>query len=162
MKWFILFACFFSFSAYAKIRQIKIDPGLQIKFEDKEWNYHYIKALSSITPHIFESKSKNEIKVVIQKEAHTDSGFGNSNLVQKKCGEADNFYRNSKQGSAKSFKIKNSTVCLIQFIKSDKNNYQIIYPIHFHKSGYELLSFAWQSKDTNSVDEVSSLVRENL
>ena len=86
--------CFLSFSVYAEIRQIKIDPSLQIKFEDKEWNYQYIKALSSITPHIFESKTKSEIRVVIQKETHTDVNSG-INLVQKRCGETNKFYKSS-------------------------------------------------------------------
>ena len=163
MKWFFLITYIFSISTHAEIKKIKIDPGIQIKFDDKNWNYQYIKILSNISPYIFESKSKNDIKVIVQKETHADnSGYKNQNLVQKKCLEADAFYKNSGNGSAKSMKIKNSDVCLIQITKSEKMSFQIIYPIQFNKSTYDLLSFSWQSKDLNSVEVVSSLVRENL
>lgn len=153
---------FFSISAQAEIRKIKIDPKLQIKFNDKEWNYQFIQVLSTISPHIFESKTNSEVKVVIQKETHTDASSNKNNLVQKKCEEADKFYKQTGQGFAKNIKIKTQNVCLIQFAKSEKTNYQIIYPVQFNKSGYELLSFAWQSKNSETVKEVSSLVSENL
>lgn len=158
----ILVALFLSQNLMAGIQSVKLDADLKLRFDDASWNYQYIKVLSTVTPHILENKKDKNLRVIIQKETHSEVVKDKKKLVVKKCEEANSFYRGSGQGSAKSIQIKNTAVCLIEHNRKDKNSYQIIYPKHFSKNTYDLMSFAWQAEDNKSLAEVSQLVGENL
>ncbi|NOT77624.1 MAG: hypothetical protein HOP07_01325 [Bacteriovoracaceae bacterium] len=149
-------------TAFAGIQSVKLGSDLKLNFDDTSWNYQYVKVLSTVTPHILENKKDKNLRVIIQKETHSEMVKDKKTLVTKKCEEANKFYRDSKQGSAKSIQIKNTSVCFIENNKKDKNSYQIIYPKHFSKSTYDLMSFAWQASDDKNLKEVSLLVGENL
>lgn len=149
-------------SAFADIQSVKLESGLKLNFDDRSWNYQYIKALSTVTPHILENKKDKSLRVIIQKETHNEVVKDKKSLVVKKCEEANKFYRDSKQGSAKSLQIKNTSVCLIEHNKREKKSYQIIYPKYFSKNSYDLMSFAWQASDDKNLSEVTQLVGENL
>lgn len=149
-------------TAFADIQSVKLESDLKLNFDDTSWNYHYVKVLSTVTPHILENKKDKNLRVIIQKETHSEIVKDKKSLVTNKCEEVNKFYRDSKQGSAKSIQIKNTSVCYIEHNKKDKNSYQIIYPKQFSKSTYDLMSFAWQAIDDKGLKEVSLLVGENL
>lgn len=163
MNFSFLFALvLLSQNLFAGIQSVKLESNLKLKFDDSVWRYQYVKALSSVTPHILENKNQKDLKVIIQKETHSESVKDRKTLVAKKCEEANKFYRSSNQGSAKSLQIKNKTVCLIEQMKPGKSSYQIIYPVHFSKNTYDLMSFAWHGTDEKNLKEVTQLVGENL
>lgn len=159
-----LFVCLLSSTSLrADIVKINIDSGLYLKVNSDQWNYQYVKAMKAITPHIVESKSRKDLKVIIQKETHTDHVGDKKTFVAEKCKVANKFYQDSKQGSAKSMQIKNTDVCLIKMSKSNnEDSFQIIYPVKFTKNAYELMSFAWKVKGRSALEEVSKLVGDNL
>ena len=160
---FIIFSLFFySTIVLAEIQNVKIEPGIQLKFNDNDWKYQYVKELSSVTPHFLESKLDKDFKVIIQKETHSESFIDKKNLITQRCAEANKFYQDSKQGFAKSIQIKNKSVCFIQLKRADKNSYQIVYPARFNKNSYDLLSYAWQDVSDKKLEKVSKLVGENL
>lgn len=160
---FALFFCLFiSQTLKAEIVKINLEPGIFLKVNSAEWTYQYIKALSSVTPHIVESKTNKDLKVIVQKETHAEAVANKKLLVVEKCKAANKFYQESKQGSAKNIQIKNKDVCLIQMTKNDQNNFQIIYPVRFSKNTYDLMSFGWKGKGESSISEVSRLVGDNL
>ncbi len=157
----MLFLLALTYSVRAEIKTVKYEQGLSQKFSDQNWQYQYIKELRSITPHIFENKKDKELKVVVQKETHQESHYKKQSLVSDKCAAANKFYKESMQGSAQNMKIKGQDVCLIKMVKKDKNSYQIIYPVHFAKGSYDLISFAWYG-DEGKLEAVKELVGENL
>jgi len=161
---FVLFVCLLSSASLkADIVKINIDSGLYLKVNSDQWNYQYVKAMKAITPHIVESKNRKDLKVIIQKETHTDQVRNKKTFVAEKCKAANQFYQDSKQGSAKSIQIKNTDVCLIKMSRNNsEDSFQIIYPVKFNKNAYELMSFAWKVKGSSALDEVSKLVGDNL
>jgi hypothetical protein len=162
MKFIILCLLIFSTLAMADVQSVKFEKGIQLKFNDKEWKYQYVKALSIVTPHLFENISNKDLKVIVQKETHADKVGDKKTFIENKCKDANKFYQNSKQGSAKSLQIKDKEVCFITMNKKDKNSYQIVYPIQFNKDSYELISFAWNDGDEKYLQSVSGLVGDNL
>lgn len=161
---FVLFVCLLSSATLkADIVKINIDSGLYLKVNSDQWNYQYVKAMKAITPHIVENKSRKDLKVIVQKETHTDGVGDKKTFVAEKCKAANKFYQDSKQGSAKDIKIKGTDVCLIHMPKANsEDSFQIIYPVRFSKNSYELMSFAWKEKGKSALDEVSKLVGDNL
>lgn len=159
---FILSLFFVSQQTMAITQKIKIESGIFLNFNDKKWNYQYVKALNLITPHIFESKVTKELKVIIQKETHSEPVADKKKLVSEKCLAANKFYQNSKQGFAKSIQIKNKEVCLIEMADKDQKKFQIVYPVRFSKNSYDLISFAWKGSNEDTLKEVSQLVGDNL
>jgi hypothetical protein len=151
-----------SSASFAEVKTIKFDENFHIKFQSDIWNYHYIKAMNAITPHIFEYKDNKDLKVIVQKETHLDKNPKNIRLVEEKCLEAQKSYQDTKTGTAKTIKIKNKNVCLIQLEKIGRNNYQIIFPIHFTANSYDLVSFSWSDNDDGKLKLVNQLVGENL
>lgn len=162
MKFIILLFSIFSTLAMADVQSVKIEKGIQLKFNDKDWKYQYVKALSMVTPHLFENTSHKDLKVIVQKETHSDRVADKKTFIENKCKDANKFYQDSKQGSAKSLQVKNKQVCFITMNKKEKNTYQIVYPAKFNKDTYELLSFAWNDGDEKYLQNVSELVGDNL
>lgn len=160
-QWFFL-GCFFSISASAEIANVKLDSGFNVKYNKAKWAYQYIKVLSTVSPHVFEYRAHNDLKVIIQNETHSESVKNKTKLVNTKCDEANKFYSAQKIGSARKLEIKGKTVCFIEQKKAEKNVYQIIYPAQFSKNSYNVISFAWQAKDDKSLPEVTELVGESL
>jgi hypothetical protein len=153
---------FNSFELVAGIESVKLEKGIHLKFDNANWDYQYIKMFSSITPHVLESKIEKGLKVIVQKETHGLEKSNQKSLIEEKCSAANKFYQDAKQGSAKTIEIKNQKVCFIQLAKQEKNTYQIMYPVNFSKSSYDLISFAWNDVDEKNLKAVSSLVGENL
>ena len=81
----------------AEIVKINLEPGIYLKMNSKEWTYQYIKAFSSITPHIVESNTNKNLKVIIQKETHAEVVKDQNKLVVEKCKAANLFYQNSNR-----------------------------------------------------------------
>lgn len=162
MKFTILFFFLFSNFVMAEIQSVKFEKGIKLKFTDTQWKYQYVKALSAVTPHIFENVSHRDLKVIVQKETHADKIGDKKTFIQNKCQDANKFYQDSKQGTAKSLQIKDKQVCFITINKKDKNSYQIVYPIKFNSDTYELISFAWNDADAKYLKNVSGLVGDNL
>lgn len=157
----ILLLNLFSNSALAEIETVKLEKGINLKFNNELWKYQYVKVLSSITPHIVESK-KEDLKVIIQKETHAVGTEKAQALISTKCKDADAFYKNAKQGSAKTIDINGKQACYVQLVKSEKNTYQILYPVNMNTSTYDLVSFAWNAADEKNFPTVKMLVGENI
>ncbi len=158
MKLVAFLLSFTSMSLFADIKTVNIDKKFEIKYESTSWNYHFLKIFNGITPHVLEHRDHNKLKVIIQKETH----LGVVSSVEKKCVESGKFYEQSNHGKTKTLFIKNKPVCFIELVKNQKKNFQIIYPISFEKTSYDLISFSWVDEGADNLKKVELLVSENL
>ena len=162
MKFFLVIAAFKTMlmsSTAAQLTNLKIDSKWRIKYDAKEWSYIYLKPMAGISANVFENK-KEKIKVILQRETHSDNVANSQNLIASKCAEAHNYYAKNFSGSAEVVVIANKKICYIQYKNVSGNlSHQFVYPEPSVSKNYDLYSYAWNSEDQKSKEVVTTFLK---
>jgi hypothetical protein len=142
-----------------KLTDLKIDAKWRIKYDPNEWSYIYLKPTLNISSNIFEHR-KEKIRVILQRETHFDEALDYQKLLEKKCGEANQYYSKKYLGHTEIVNVNTKKVCFIEYKNaSGEMSHQFVYPELSQNKSYDIYSYGWNSNNHKSKEIVINFLK---